>query len=342
MIKVLVVTNSISGGGAERAMNLLVNSLSLKLKNLFLVTINQSQFENFDLVVPVITINRVWRGSFANTLKSWVKFQIKLIQLKPDVLILNCDLPEFYGAVSLTRAKLICVEHTNHPWIKRKRVGTVIRFILKLKGVIWVAVSNHLYIWPNQSIPDHVINNLVWETSNQSTKFHGAIKRLVFIGRLSYEKGPELFLEIVDQTGIPALIMGDGELRLELEKFTKFKSLNVEFKGFTPNPWANLTSGDLLIITSKWEGDGLVAVEAIQRKIPLIVSKIEEFERFKLPSKNYARNKFDYISLITLNKNRSEVFIVNPKIRNQILSSRDTNKITLEWYKLINSIVKSI
>lgn len=341
MIKVLIVTNSISGGGAERAMNLLVNSLSLKLKNLFLVTINQSQLEDFELVVPVIKINRVWRGSFANTLKSWVKFQIELIKINPDVLILNCDLPEFYGAVSLTRAKLICVEHTNHPWVNRKRVGTIIRFILKLKGAIWVAVSNHLYIWPNQRIPDHVINNLVWQTSNQSTKFHGEIKRLVFIGRLSNEKDPGLFLEIVEQTGIPALIMGDGELRLKLEEFAKLKSLNVKFKGFTPNPWANLNSGDLLIIPSKWEGDGLVAIEAIQRKIPLIVSKIEEFERFKLSSKNYARNKFDYTSLITHNKKRTEVFIVNPKIRSQILRSRDTNKIISEWYKLISSIVKS-
>ena len=84
MIKVLIVTNSISGGGAERAMNLLVNSLSLKLKNLFLVTINQSQLEDFELVVPVIKINRVWRGSFANTLKSWIKFQIELIKMSKE------------------------------------------------------------------------------------------------------------------------------------------------------------------------------------------------------------------------------------------------------------------
>lgn len=341
MTNVLVITNSISGGGAERSMNLLVNALYSRLPNLILVPINQSSSEVFSLVAPIIEINRVYKSSVISTFKSWMTFQIQIFKLRPDVLILNCDLPEFYGAITFTRARIICVEHSNHPWHKRKILGTVIRLILKLRGVIWVAVSNHLNIWPLQTKPNFIINNLVWKSDLDSESFTGSIKRLVFLGRLHEEKNPKLFLEIAYKTGLSAVIIGDGELRYELESLAQSKGVDAEFKGFVPDPWSLLTTGDLLIITSRWEGDGLVALEAIERGVPLILSKIHAFKRFNLPDINYAEDQQDYIYSILQNKNQSELFRVSPEKKAQILGSRSAEDITSKWFKLINSIVKN-
>jgi len=340
MNRIIIVTNSITGGGAERSMNLLANSLFEQGIPVTLITINESDPDAVLVKCPIISINRKWNGSLLNTINSWIKFQKILIELNASVLILNCDLPEFYGGTAFTRAKIICVEHSDHPWQKRQKLGRVIRKILKLRGVIWVAVSYHLNIWPSQKEPKLVINNLVWESGRPLPLDGGAIKRLIYIGRLSNEKNPELFLEIANETKIPAVIIGDGELKYELQKFVISKNIKVEFKGFLQDPWVLLNNGDLLIITSKWEGDGLVAVEAIQRGVPLIVSNIYAFKRFQLPMENYARNKLEYVTLILQNQMNSQIFRVSLEKKIQILEGRDKKIITSKWSNLIDLVVK--
>jgi glycosyltransferase involved in cell wall biosynthesis len=64
--------------------------------------------------------------------------------------------------------------------------------------------------------------------------------KLVFIGRLSEEKQPGMFLDICRETKIPGVIFGDGPLRSEIEDRVKTENIDIELRGFTTYPWVHL------------------------------------------------------------------------------------------------------
>jgi glycosyltransferase involved in cell wall biosynthesis len=108
--------------------------------------------------------------------------------------------------------------------------------------------------------------------------------RILYIGRVTKEKGFELLLERLimfskkysGDLSLELNVVGDGE---EIEKYkqtilnskTDFK---VDFKGFLSNPWENVNDYDLIIIPSYFEGFCLVAAEGAAVGIPIIGNDI--------------------------------------------------------------------
>ena len=114
-------------------------------------------------------------------------------------------------------------------------------------------------------------------------KAYGAKKsgRIGFVGRLTNQKGPANFLDLVQdlrgrQPHLMFDIVGDGYLMSELRK--KVERLNltkkVKFHGFLSPEKAKKVMGnlDLLFIPSNSEPFGLVILEAISMGVPVITS----------------------------------------------------------------------
>ena len=104
-------------------------------------------------------------------------------------------------------------------------------------------------------------------------------KIVAFVGRLSEEKGPEIFCRFADR--LPSLefhVFGDGPMRRELEA----SSNRPVFKGLVADMnlvWPNI---DLLCITSRTEGLPLVALEAMSRGIPGRRTTPADFAEYRL------------------------------------------------------------
>lgn len=103
------------------------------------------------------------------------------------------------------------------------------------------------------------------------------------IGRLTAQKGQTFLLQAVsrltrDFPNLRFIIIGDGELRHELEEQAKTLDIvrNVIFTGLRPYQDAmRLLSGiDLFVFPSLWEGFGLVLLEAMALKKPIVASNI--------------------------------------------------------------------
>jgi hypothetical protein len=109
--------------------------------------------------------------------------------------------------------------------------------------------------------------------------------------------------------------------------------------GFKVKPWELSQSGDLLLVPSRYEGDGLVVVEALQRNIPLLISNIPEFLRFELPKHNYAGKDTDFSNLILTNKSDISKFKVSQSIVNKVLFERDIETVCSSWSSLIDDIL---
>ena len=94
----------------------------------------------------------------------------------------------------------------------------------------------------------------------------------VFIGRLSPEKGVQLFCETMSKLKYPALVIGDGD---ELTQF-KARFPEIEFSGWLQTPAINkvLEKAKVLVFCTRWyETQGLVVYEALARGLPVIVPK---------------------------------------------------------------------
>lgn len=91
-----------------------------------------------------------------------------------------------------------------------------------------------------------------------------------FVGRLIADKDPIRFIRIVKKVAdklpdIKVVMIGDGDIRGEVEKAVSELGLenNITLKGFDINPHRYVKNSKIGALTSKYEGFGLVAVEAM-------------------------------------------------------------------------------
>ena len=338
--RILFVTNSLTGGGAERAMNLAANELFERKWPVAFTPINSSEPDFVELNCKVFPLNRQWRGGLLNTIRAFFRFHHVIYSWKPNVIVLTCALPELFGAFLFSQRNLVIVEEANIPWGTRVALGRIVRKILGLRGAIWVAASSHLTIWPNGRTPQAVLPNALapFASPKELTNTSSDLHRLTYVGRLSAEKRPEWFIEICRRSDTPGKIMGDGLLKESLMELVSAKNLDIEFSGFVHDPWSQIQTGDLLIIPSTSEGDGLVVVEGLKANAPMLVADIAELRHFGLPEKHYCKDLSDFDARINEYRGNLASLIVPDEVKNIILAARSPKVVGDAWENFLNSI----
>ena len=338
--RVMFVTNSLSGGGAERATNVLVNALSGLAASVSLVAVNKG---SEDLVVPrceVFELHREWKGGFVSVFKAYIEIQKIIWKWGPDYLVLNCDMPELLGSITIGKHKLIAVEHASQPWPQRQSLGKIVRNLLGIRKTKWVAVSEHLKVWGLDVLPNFVINNPIssFLTLNHlnGSQNSNEIRRLVFIGRLSPEKNPAFLVLVAKEANLPIMFIGSGEQSELVKDICRVNEVIAEFTGFVKDPWAEIRPGDLLIVPSNNEGDGLVIVEAIQRGVPLMIRDIPDLKRFGFLDLNYFKSSPELISKIDSYRQHLGQFIVGKEISDLVLKKRNPILVAEKWLEVFN------
>lgn len=97
---------------------------------------------------------------------------------------------------------------------------------------------------------------------------------LLFIGRFDRQKGLDYLLEVFDKYSLPSIMLNIiGESVISNTSPTS-KNSNVNFIGKVENSSIDsyIKNADVVIIPSRWEGFGLVAIEAMRNKKACIVS----------------------------------------------------------------------
>jgi glycosyltransferase involved in cell wall biosynthesis len=105
---------------------------------------------------------------------------------------------------------------------------------------------------------------------------HSGVCNILWAGRLEAQKDPELALQTLKTLNIPAhlTMLGDGSLRRCVERDITRLGLadRVTLTGAVPaiDPW--LASADLLLLTSRYEGQPAVVGEALARGVPVVAT----------------------------------------------------------------------
>jgi len=330
-----IVSNAISGGGAEKSMLALHQSFLKSGMKSYLIALNQSI--NPQTVPHVTELNRKWKSGLINTWINYLDFKKIVKTIDPDILILNCELPELYGAMLSYKCQIICVEHTTKPWIGKEILGIFVRFLLRFKKVDWVTVvDTQEKIWHGKPINAYLPNPFIDHFSESRPTEKNLI--LTFVGGLKPNKHPEWVIKTGLSLELPVHIFGDGILRAKLEsRYEKYRD-QINFFGFLPNPWDLISSNSLIIVPSEYEGDGMVIVEAVLSENPILLRDNLDLRRFGFEDKHYFKDLEDLISIVKRNLQTGfKELVVSKSKTDELQASRSLQRITQEWLFLLNT-----
>ena len=164
------------------------------------------------------------------------------------------------------------------------------------------------------------------------------------IGRLSEQKNFKFLINSFSKNfkNSKLFILGEGELRYELEKIIKQNfSKNIKLLGYKKNVIKYMNKAKAVIVPSLWEDPGFVMVEAAFNLTPLIVSDCPSGPKeFIDKDKNgYLFNSNNEKSLIMkINKfEKDKNIIVKKKIKNAL--DKSLNYTDINHYRLLKKFI---
>jgi len=140
-------------------------------------------------------------------------------------------------------------------------------------------ISEHYGVNPAKIVPVH---NGIDPVKPFKTKKRFPEKLILFMGRITLQKGPEYFLETASKViekypNVRFAIAGTGDQLNKIIEEGAYKEIShkIHFTGFLDRPKVHslLSMADIFCMPSVSEPFGLTALEAVQFEIPVIITK---------------------------------------------------------------------
>lgn len=113
------------------------------------------------------------------------------------------------------------------------------------------------------------------------------------IGRLSEQKGIDIFIKAIanvikENKEVYGIVIGDGELREELEKLTETLNIseNIYFLGYRSDVLEIISKLDFVVLSSRWEGFPLTPIETFMMGKSIIATNIDGNNEIVVNEKN--------------------------------------------------------
>ena len=178
--------------------------------------------------------------------------------------------------------------HNNCPWLKSININTIAFLFAGMRANKILTVSESIeqeYIFSKlikskiECIGNPVSREKILAKTNKIKA--KKIYDICCVARLTEQKNPYKFLEIIMKlkskfNSLRAVWVGDGEIKDAVEeKAIKLGLSNtIKFAGFQKNPYEYMKNSKIFLLTSEWEGYGLVAFEALTLGLPCVVSNV--------------------------------------------------------------------
>lgn len=209
-------------------------------------------------------------------------------QEKPDLIHAHDFRASIISSAACGNIPVISHLHNNSPWLQKHGVYSFVygATCRKYKAILTVSESvfNEFVFGDKFRNKLTVLGNPVNIREIRSKA--GAVCKekvydLGFCGRFSTQKKPEGFIDIVEalhkeMPDLKAAMIGSGEQYDEMLARIKGKSLEgvITLFGFLENPYEIMKTCKILCVPSRWEGFGLVAVEALALGVPVVCSNV--------------------------------------------------------------------
>ena len=203
---------------------------------------------------------------------------------KPDLIHAHDMRAGFFSALCCGNIPLVSHIHNNAydaRGLSPKTVGYLLAGF-RAKHIFWVSQSSfdgyafHKLFARKSSVLYNVIDTdeIYTKLSQDSSTYD---YDLIYVGRLTYQKNPQRLLRLCarlkqDKPDLKVAIVGTGDLEEELKALCRELNLEdtVHFLGFQPNPIKMVACSKAMILTSRWEGTPMCALEAMALGTPVV------------------------------------------------------------------------
>ncbi len=280
-LKVLHVLKSSIYSGAENVAITIIRNLSDQFEFVYVATEGPVRETLEQENIPFILLEKFNRRSLSTVIHKY----------KPDIVHAHDFSATVLCASIYGNFRLISHLHYDPPWVRSWNIKTLIYTLCssRIKRVIVVSeksfahmifatickkkmtvVGNPVDVEKIRQLSDELLPHTEQEGCD-----------LIFVGRLVTQKNPERFIYLVDElkrngfANIKGWMLGIGELETECKILIKKLNLedNILLKGFKKNPYPYIKNSKLLCMVSRWEGFGLVLLEANILGIPVLSSR---------------------------------------------------------------------
>ncbi len=207
-----------------------------------------------------------------------------LQEQKPDVLHAHDMGASFFAALACKTTPLISHIHNNGFDSRRLTLKAILYRLAAIRAehIFWVSkAAKDGYIFKKglqkkssvlyNVIDIHALHQKAAEAECQSAY------DVVYLGRLTYPKNPQRLISVLGKVieqkpDLKAAIIGTGEMEEEIQQRIADKKLqnNVELLGFRSNPYGILKNAKVMLMTSRWEGLPMCALEAMALGVPIV------------------------------------------------------------------------
>ena len=289
-MKIRHVITTIERGGAENQLLILAKN---QVRNGHQVTVSYLKgipelkvaFESAGIIVD----NNLQKMNFFQQLFFQKKFA-------DDLLHLHLPRSELIFAFRNSKIITISTRHNSEKFFKKFTLvsSMLSRFVTRrISKVIAISESVKKFLIENDEISDKNKIELIYygispEIINKNVKEKGlrfSLQKKLIIGsvaRLTAQKDLDTVirsLSILKEKNIEVKfeVIGSGEdhsFLLELSRQLNVQN-EVVFLGRRDNPWIEAQKWDQFVLSSKYEGFGLVLLEAMKYSLPIVASKID-------------------------------------------------------------------
>ena len=203
---------------------------------------------------------------------------------KPDLIHAHDMRASFFSALCCGKIPLVSHIH-NNAYDARGLSPKTVAYLLagfKAKHILWVSNSSfegyafHKFFEKKSSVLYNIIDTeAIFDKKAQDEKtfdYH-----MIYVGRLTFQKDPQRLMRLCarlkeSKPDLKVAIVGTGELEAETKQLCEELKIqdNVHFLGFQTNPIKMVHDSKAMILTSRWEGTPMCALEAMALGTPVV------------------------------------------------------------------------
>lgn len=210
-------------------------------------------------------------------------------EFNPDIIHAHDITASVVSAYTDKKRIIVSHVHANHDSMRNFNLKTFLYnlFSKRFHKIVWVSKSafDNYHFYKKICDKSIVLYNVI-DSDRVVEKAHEFVSDkkydLIYVGRLTYQKNPQRLVSVIEKVKkiIPNVklgIIGNGDLSDEVSNLIKDLDLsdNVEMLGFQKNPFPYMINSKMMIMTSRFEGTPMCALEAIACGVPIISTRTD-------------------------------------------------------------------
>ena len=291
-MKIIILTNVLSHGGAQRVAVTLANALSQK-HEVYMMTFSHESFYPLSERVNFITVgygemrkNGFWKPftTMLARIRGYVFFSRFRLRERPDVTLSFLHNADLLNLLALGGGGKRIMSERNNPSHKDKAYFREARFMFRFADKVVFQSETVRNMYPAAIRRKGVI---IPNPVSVSCKTVESRKKIVTCGRIHPQKNHRLLIRafsafVTDHPGYTLYIYGEGESLKETEEVIASLYLNdkVFIEGFKKDVHSYISDAEMFVLSSDYEGMPNALIEAMMMGIPCITTAFEGSNEF--------------------------------------------------------------